>query len=331
MIDGPDVGVPAHFGSPFAEQRALLEGVGFVDRSHRPILRISGSERLTWLHTLTTQHLEALAPWRGTEALILSPKGHVEHDLWLLDDGESVWLDIEPGTVTELVGHLERMRFRYDVTVDDVSAEWGLASLVGPGATETLSRALGVQAPAEIWGGAPLGQERAGWVRRSPSLGDATQLDLLLRRGELEAVSTALAEAGVAPAGTWAFEALRIAARRPRLGLDTDHRTLVQEVDWVESAVHLKKGCYRGQETVAKVQNLGQRPRRLVLLHLDDASEELPARGDEVQFEGRVVGVVGSSARHVELGAVALALVKRTLDDAAALSIGQANASIDPQ
>ena len=113
-------------------------------------------------------------------------------------------------------------------------------------------------------------------------------------------------------AGTWASEALRIAAGRPRFGLDTDHRTIPHEVGWIETAVHLSKGCYRGQETVARVHNLGHPPRRLVLLHLDGSEDRLPVHGDAVQLDGTDVGFIGSAARHYELGPIALALVKRT-------------------
>ncbi len=115
------------------------------------------------------------------------------------------------------------------------------------------------------------------------------------------------------PAGTWAFEALRIARGEPRLGLDTDHRTIPNEVGWIGPAVHLDKGCYRGQETVARVHTLGRPPRRLTLLHLDGTENRLPRQGTDLLHDGRAVGMVGSSARHHELGPIALALVKRNV------------------
>jgi len=121
------------------------------------------------------------------------------------------------------------------------------------------------------------------------------------------------------PAGTWAYEALRVAARRSRLGFETDHRTIPAEVDWIDVAVHLEKGCYRGQETVARVHNLGRPPRRLVLLHLDGSAEELPDRGDALTLNERAVGFVGTVAQHFELGPIALGLVKRNVPDDAPL------------
>jgi len=122
-----------------------------------------------------------------------------------------------------------------------------------------------------------------------------------------------------APVGLWAWEALRIEAGVPRFGLDTDEKTIPNEVGWVagpgqQAAVHLDKGCYRGQETVARVHTLGRPPRRLVLLHIDGSAEHLPAHGSEVTSDGRRVGFVGSTARHHELGPISLALIKRNVD-----------------
>ncbi|GAA4530152.1 YgfZ/GcvT domain-containing protein [Nonomuraea ferruginea] len=145
-------------------------------------------------------------------------------------------------------------------------------------------------------------------------------------------------------AGLWAYEALRIEAHRPRLGFDTDHKTIPHEVGWIGPAVHLTKGCYRGQETVARVHNLGHPPRRLVFLHLDGSVDTLPAHGAPVIFESQEVGTVGSAARHHELGPIALAVIKRTVPvDAQLLAGGVAaaqevvvppdagrNVSIDP-
>jgi folate-binding protein YgfZ len=137
--------------------------------------------------------------------------------------------------------------------------------------------------------------------------------DLIVSRERLEQAAAGLQERGAVLAGIWAYEALRIAAHRPRFGLDTDHRTIPHEVGWIDVAVHLDKGCYRGQETVARVHNLGHPPRRLVFLHLDGSEDRLPAHGDPVVAGGADVGFVGSAARHYELGPIALALVKRTV------------------
>jgi folate-binding protein YgfZ len=296
--DGPDAGVAAHYGDPYAEQRAMVSGWAVVDRSNRPVLRISGPDRLSWLHSLTTQNLEHLAPGQAAEALVLSPQGHVEHHLTLADDGTSTWIHVEADTAAGLADFLTSMRFMLAVEVEEVSAQYAVLTLTGPGRDAAPDIAAGV------------------------ALAGADQTDLIVARESLADTVAALRTAGAVLAGTWAYEALRIASGRPRPGLDTDHRTIPHEVGWIETAVHLNKGCYRGQETVARVHNLGHPPRRLVLLQLDGSEDRLPAHGDAVELDGATVGFVGSAARHYELGPIALGLVKRTVPVDAALQAG---------
>ena len=287
QADGIDAGVAAHYGDPYAEQRALAGRFGVVDRSHRGVLRITGPDRLSWLHSLTTQDLERLAPGLAMEALVLSPVGHVEHHLTLTDDGSATWIHVEPGEAESLLEFLTSMRFMLRVDPQDVSADYAVLTVLGP------------ETPAGDLGG----------LRLEAGLGT----DLIVTRPELPGVVEGLRSAGGALAGMWAYEALRIAAGRPRLGLDTDHRTIPHEVGWIETAVHLTKGCYRGQETVARVHNLGHPPRRLVLLHLDGSEDKLPSHGADVMLDGGSVGFAGSAARHYELGPIALGLVRRTV------------------
>ena len=276
--DAPDAGVAAHYGDPYAEQRRLEAGAALVDLSHRGVVRIAGPDRLSWLHSLLTQHVASLAPGVPTQALLLSPQGHVEHHLHLVDDGEAVLAHVEPGTAPALVDFLRRMQFMLRVEVEDATSSYAVVADPAPRLV-----------PRDV---------------------------LQSYEGEV--------------AGVLAYEALRVANRTPRLGLDTDHRTIPHEVGWLATAVHLDKGCYRGQETVARVWNLGRPPRRLVLLHLDGSDSELPAAGDAVQLDGREVGRVGTAARHHELGPIALALVKRQVPDDAALTAGPVAAAIDP-
>ncbi|HMA46691.1 MAG TPA: folate-binding protein, partial [Frankiaceae bacterium] len=308
--DPPDAGVAAHYGDPLREQRApaLL-----VDRSHRGVLRVGGADRLSWLHSLTTQHLSALPPMRGAEALVLSPHGHVEHHLVVADDGVAAWLDVEPGTAAGLLAFLERMRFLLRVEPADLTGSYAVLSLLGPSAAGVAG------APPQAYAVAA----RDGvLVRRMPY-----GVDVLVPRDHLAAQVERLRAAGASLGGTAALEALRVADRRPRLGRDTDHRTIPHEVGWLATAVHLDKGCYRGQETVARVHNLGRPPRRLVLLHLDGT---VVGHGTPVTWEGRQVGAVGTAVVHHELGPVALALVRRTTPDDAVLRAGGVAASIDP-
>ena len=277
--DGIDAGVAAHYGDPLREQVAVASGA-LVDLSHRPVIRIAGPDRLSWLHSLTSQHLTSLAPGVWTEALVLSPQGHVEHHLTLVDDGTAVLAHVEPGTADALVAFLRRMQFLLRVEVEDVTPSYAVVFADGGFSFVPRSSLSSVDGPV---------------------------------------------------AGLLAYEALRVAARRPRLGVDTDHRTIPHEVGWLTTAVHLDKGCYRGQETVARVWNLGRPPRRLVLLHLDGSDSTLPAVGSPVSSDGRDVGRVGTAARHHELGPVALALVKRQVPDDAVLVADGVPAAIDAE
>jgi folate-binding protein YgfZ len=296
----PDNAVAGHYGDLFHEQRALAAGEGFVDLSHRGVVTVTGPDRLSWLHSLTTQHLSALRPGESTEALILSPHGHVEHHLRLVDDGETTWMSVEPGTAEALRTFLDSMRFLLRVEVADRSAEW-----------------------AVVW--RPAGAPVEGLAWASPAWGEFAGREVYVGRDTL----VEYAESAGPPAGIWAYEALRVAARVPRLGFETDHRTIPHEVGWIDRAVHLDKGCYRGQETVARVHNLGRPPRRLVFLHLDGTEEELPPHGAPVEYEGRQVGFVTSSARHYELGPIALALVKRNTASGAPLVAGGVSATAE--
>ncbi|HEY4626050.1 MAG TPA: glycine cleavage T C-terminal barrel domain-containing protein [Blastococcus sp.] len=319
--------VAAHYGDPLREQRLLAEGAGLVDRSDRDVLRIPGTDRLSWLHSITSQYLDRLPDGSGNEALVLSPNGHVEHHLVVAELGGATWVDVEPGTGPALQTFLEKMRFMLRVEPALVTDDWAVLSLVGPKADDVLAAGqLPVpEAPYEV---AALA---AGFIRRMPPIGDgAPVVDLVVPRAELDPVAARLEAAGARLAGFQAYEALRVEARRPRLGVETDHRTIPNELPWLQTAVHLDKGCYRGQETVARVHNLGRPPRRLVLLHLDGVSEVLAEPGTPVLAGTREVGRVGTVVRHHELGVIALALVKRSVAAGTALTVAGSTAAIDP-
>lgn len=270
---GPDLGAIWHFGEPYKEQRILDEGLAWADLSHHDIIAISGEDRLTWLHSLTTQFLENLPANQWIAALILDPQGHIEHQFDLVDDGSTTWLTLDPGRAQPLIQHLQKMKFMMRVDVRDVSDEYGLLRL--PGVTDEL--------------GGPFA---------------------IIPRSELSQRRERLNESAM-QVGTWALEAQRVAARRPRIGFETDHKSIPNELGLLNKSVHMNKGCYRGQETVAKVANLGVPPRRLVLLHLDGSVVTIPNAGADVQKDGVKVGFVGTIARHYELGTIALAVVKR--------------------
>ena len=273
--DAPDHDVAAHYGAISAEQKRLLAGGTFVDLSHRDVITVSGPDRLTWLHSLTTQFLEGLAPLQWTEVLILSPQGRVEHAFTGYDDGETFWAHLEPGQGAALVAFLDSMRFMMRVEVELVTDNWAV---------------LGINLAA-------------GGSAFEPGFE-------LVPRESLPEQPVRLGD----PVGSWAWEAFRIEAGSARMGLDTDDNAIPNELGWIGSAVHMDKGCYRGQETVARVHTLGKPPRRLVLLHLDGVAEHLPPHGTDVMLGDKRVGFIGSTARHHELGSIALALIKRNVD-----------------
>ncbi|WP_433371226.1 YgfZ/GcvT domain-containing protein [Actinoplanes sp. CA-142083] len=331
-----DAGVAAHYGDPMREQRTLATAVGLVDRSNRDVLAVPGPERASWLHTLTTQHLSDLSEMSGSELLVLSPHGHVEQHAFVTEDGTTAWLDTEPGAGAGLLKYLEMMRFFTQVEPRDATSEIAVLSLVGPGAADLFPdlakpRVGEVPGPKFAAGSVPaqatslysVREFEGGLARRVP-LG----VDLLVPRGSRHEVIERL---GVPLAGLWAYEAIRVEHRIPRLGWETDHRTIPAEAAFIQNAVHLDKGCYRGQETVARVHHLGRPPRRLVLLHLDGiATDQPPAQGTPVVSGDREIGFVGTSVRHHELGLIALAVLKRNVADDATLKIGDSVASIDP-
>ena len=317
---GIDSGIAWHYGDPMREQRILETAAGVIDRSNRPVLAISGPDRLPWLHSICSQHVSNLADGESTEALVLSPHGHVEQHWQLTERDDTVWLDVEPGMADDALGYLEKMRFLKRVEPSEVSDEWAVIGLVGPAADAVLVAAGHTPPTTRAIAALPAG----GFARRTP-WGD---VDLVVPRARLADGITGLVAAGAAPAGLWAYDAKRVEARRPRLRFETDHRTIPHEVGWIDTAVHLDKGCYRGQETVARVQNLGRPPRRLVLVHLAGESDLLPDVGVSVELAGRSVGFLGTAVQHYELGPVALAVIKRSIPDDAELTVAGSSAAI---
>lgn len=337
VADGVDAGVPAHYGDPMREQRALERGRAVVDLSDRGVVRVSGPDRLSWLHSMASQALDRLAPGESAEALFLDANGHIEHVAHLVDDGEQSWLVVEGGEAASLAGFLDRMRFMLRVEVADVSAEH---AVLGAFAVEALDAAAPAAAPAGVpldwhdpWRtGSPGGHRYAADAGHPASR--YTYVERIVPRTALDEAAARVAAGRVEAAGCLAAEALRIAAWRPRFATEVDEKSIPHELDWLRSAVDLHKGCYKGQETVAKVLNLGRPPRRLVLLHLDGSDTVLPVHGDAVVGvkvrpepaegeapERKSVGRITSSAMHYELGPIALAVVKRAVPAALELIV----------
>lgn len=310
-LAGADDAVPAHYGAPLREMRHLDDGRALVDLSHLGVVSITGADRTTWLNSFTSQLLLDLVPGASAELLILSPTGRIEHHARVLAGADDLLLVTEPGAQKALIAFLDAMRFAARVDVVDRTADIAvLGSTVPLRAIPDVMEHLPADAELAAWQDPWPGVTRGG-LAYSPAGPEEERdwIETLVSRTALPALAQ-LAAGRLA--GTLAAEGLRIAAHRPRFGFESDERTIPHEVDWLRTAVHTAKGCYRGQETVAKVLNLGQPPRRLVGLHLDGSEEALPRPGDAVVLGGRKeIGRITSAAHHMDLGPIALALVKR--------------------
>ena len=254
--DGPDKGAIWHFGEPVKEQRAIEAGTAWADLSHLSVIAVDGEDRLKWLHDLTTQFLTDLEAGIWKPAMILDPQGHVEYQFNLVDDGTTTFLVLDQSYAEALVAYLSKMKFMLKVDVRDATSEF--AVLRAPGVTTDI--------------GGPFA---------------------LVPRGEVAQMAQAF-NAVATQVGTWALDAERVAAGRPRIGFETDHKTIPNEIGVLNGAVHMNKGCYRGQETVAKIFNLGNPPRRLTMLHLDGSDVGFPATGTKIENDGVVVGFIGT-------------------------------------
>ena len=338
--DSYDQYVAGHYGQPAHEQRALANGQAVVDLSHYGIVTVTGPERLSWLHTLTTQQLQGMASPLNTETLFLDLRGRIEIAVKVHDDGETAYLITEPTMNATLLDWLTRMQFAARVEVTDRTGELALL-----GATAEVP---GLSAPVWIdpWPGvSPGGFAYTDTPEDHPAVheGYAWRLYILDTSDLVHAVQN-LPE-GFRVAGTMASEALRVAAGRPRQLFDTDDRSIPHELDWLRTAVHVDKGCYKGQETVARVHNLGHPPRRLVGLLLDGSVHGLPTVGAEIivrpdsqdeaaMTSARSIGTLKSVAMHHEMGAVGTAMIRRNTDPKVELVIREmppAEAAEQPQ
>ncbi len=348
---GADAGTADHYGQPVREQRELAAGRALVDLSQRSVVTVSGPDRLSWLTTLSSQLLTNMAPGESAEALLLDISGRIEHDVAVVDDGETAWLLTEADHGRALFAWLDSMRFALRVEVQDRSAD--LAVL---GSVAELPAAV-VRSPddhqvvwTDPWPEPAAGGQSYAAVPEEDHPGAEWEWRLtVVPREQLEDAVEAALESGWTLAGAGAYEALRLAAWRPRLASEVDEKSIPHELDLIRTAVHLSKGCYRGQETVARVHNLGHPPRRLVFLQLDGSEHTLPRAGSDVLAPAqdvrelartdpagalageRSVGRVTSVARHYEMGPIALAVVKRRVDAGAVLVVRDDSAAGDEE
>lgn len=318
-----DTGIASAYGNSLTEQRALRAGAALVDLSDRGVIAVSGPDRLSWLDSLLSQRLDQLSSGQSTETLLLDPHGHVQHAMRVVDDGETTWLLVDAGTAESLTTWLLKMRFMKQVDIVDRSDE--LLTLGFFGDLPDVLTPLVLQ-PAGIpvlWQDPWNAVAEGGWqyATQNHPCADWNYAEVLIPRSAAQELSDLVTAGVISLAGSDALEALRIAAWRPRLATEGDANALPHEFDWLRTAVHLNKGCYRGQETVAKVHNLGHPPRRLAFLSLDGVEVVIPAAGAAV-FEGETeVGHVTAAARHYEEGIIALAVLKRNASPEAELTV----------
>lgn len=295
----------AHYGDPLKEQRLFFAGEAVIPCLGWELVELSGPDRLVWLNSLATNDLLGLTPGHTAESLILTPQGRVEHAWLMVDDGVTSRLLVEPGRADALSQWLQKMVFRYHVTVTvpdtpyEVFASWGTR----------LVDTVASRDDAVVWRDPWPGVGPGGFAYSdAPHPGEGFALHFI-------AVPSGTPDPfpGVPWAGLWALDAADIPVGRPRLTSEVDDKTLPHEVDWLRTAVHLNKGCYRGQETVAKVHNLGHPPRRIVILHLDGSRSVLPASGDNVVLGDKPVGAITRTVRHHEWGPIAQAVIKRSV------------------
>jgi folate-binding protein YgfZ len=307
-------------GNPFTQQRDLQAGSAIVAFHDRGVVELSGSDRLSYLDSLVSQDVASLEPGISAEALLLDPQGHIERVMRIVDDGHSTWLLVDAAQAPPLAAFLDRMTFSKDAAARDASSDFATVGFFTGGSVESLLESV-TAAPNEIsliwhdpWGSVAKGGWQYAHAQGHPAgqWNYAEALVELSRIGELDKLAHASFDA---------WDALRIAAWRPSMATEVDATALPHEVDWLRSAVHLSKGCYRGQETVAKVHNLGHPPRRLVMLHLDGTTNELPFLGAPVTLDGAEVGHVTIAGRHFEDGPIALAVVKRSIPGDAILTV----------
>ncbi len=357
--DGPDAGAVWHYGNPLGEQRLLESGRAIVALGQRAVLTIDGPDRLSWLNSMTSQDLLGLREGDASETLVLDPSGRIEHAVRIVEDGERLWLIVDGDEAGPLLDFLQKMRFMLRVEPRDVSEQYTVIGSAVPLYAVSADRSAPPQgaedapeppAPADTPEHPEDGPDaRDVSAPRHPDVAHRTVVwhdpwshiaagghqyasgdhdyagwswyETVVTRDFAAGLAARAASGLVKVAGVAAAEALRIAARRPRFATEVDERSIPHELDWLRSAVHLNKGCYRGQETIAKVHNLGHPPRRLVLLHLDGSDAVLPGSGSDVVAGDVVVGRVTSSAVHHELGPIALAVVKRATDPADELRV----------
>jgi folate-binding protein YgfZ len=294
-----------------SDYRTATEACGLLDRSERGKLALTGSEAKSFLQGQVTNDVEALTPGHGCYAAFLTPKGKMLGDLRILDAGDEILLDTERVALQELFNMIRRFSIGFDVELHKRTLESGLLSLLGP-ESESIVGGLGELEHSHAV--VSVGDLQVRAIRTD--LG----IDLLCDAADVDGLRLALSDAGAVPLSSDAVaECLRVERGRPRFGLDLDDTVIPQEAGLNERAVSFTKGCYVGQETVARLHYRGKPNRHLRGLRL---SADAAATGDELTFEGRAVGRLGSLAVSPRFGPIGLALVRREAPVGSVVAVG---------
>lgn len=339
-------GVSWHYGSPLVEQGFLQEVAGVVDRSYYRYIQVSGADRLTWLNTLFSQKVDQADPGEVYEALNLDGQGHVLHHMTYFILEDSVIIEVSPLGYESLLKYLNMMVFWSDIQLTEIKL--AALSILGPNSAQVLE-AAGLPRP-EVGHGALLADAASPEVTASSEDGSSSEVafvrhlnwpnqsryDVVVTPERLTATFDRLVAAGAKPVGLMGWEAERVVSLHPEAGLDVDEKLIPNEARaWIGSAedaaaLHLDKGCYRGQETVARIHFVGRPPRAVVMLQIDGSASELPQPGDVITSGKRTVGRVGTVVHHNDFGPIALALVKRSAQQKDDLTVGECAVSVDP-
>jgi folate-binding protein YgfZ len=294
-----------------SDYRTATEACGLLDRSERGKLALTGSEAKSFLQGQVTNDVEALTPGHGCYAAFLTPKGKMLGDLRILDAGDEILLDTERVALQELFNMIRRFSIGFDVELHKRTLESGLLSLLGP-ESESIVGGLGELEHSHAV--VSVGDLQVRAIRTD--LG----IDLLCDAADVDGLRLALSDAGAVRLSSDAVaECLRVERGRPRFGLDLDDTVIPQEAGLNERAVSFTKGCYVGQETVARLHYRGKPNRHLRGLRL---SADAAATGDELTFEGRAVGRLGSLAVSPRFGPIGLALVRREAPVGSVVAVG---------
>jgi len=285
-----------------ADYRTITEACGLLDRSEHGKLALTGSDARSFLQGQVTNDVESLPAGRGCYAAFLTPKGKMLGDLRILATDDELLLDTERVALQGLFNMIRRFSIGYDVELHKRTLERGLLSLIGPGASEV---AGALDLPTDEHAHALIEVPSTGVVARA--IRTDVGVDLLCDAADTDALRAALEDAGAPTVSEAAVECLRVEHGRPRYGIDLDDSVIPQEAGLNERAVSFTKGCYVGQETVARLYYRGKPNRQLRGLRLSAPASS----GDELSFEGRVVGHLATVAESPRLGRIALALVRR--------------------